>query len=205
MNNIKKLIIEFKMKKQFKDLVCRTILIITTIISLVACGNKNNDKENKTELVDTAVQQDQGGTDVTAAASYDVLFKGKNGDVISLNSLKGKVVFINFWATWCPPCIEELPSIHELKKTFTGNENIVFLMVDVDNNMDKSVAFMDDKKYNLPVYVPASTIPSDFLGGAIPTTVILDKTGKLVTQIEGARDYTDPEIVKAIQELVAEK
>ena len=75
-------------------------------------------------------------------------------------------------------------------------------MVDVDNNIEKSTAFMEDKKYDLPVYVPASEIPSDYLGGSIPTTVILDKSGDMIAHIEGGRDYTSPEIIKALNELV---
>ena len=59
-------------------------------------------------------------------------FKDENGKTISLHALKGKVVFINLWATWCPPCIYEMPSIHELRKTFKDNDNLVFLMVDMD-------------------------------------------------------------------------
>ncbi len=61
---------------------------------------------------------------------------------------------------------------------------------------------MQKNNYVLPVYVPASNIPPDFLGGAIPTTIILDKRGQMINRIEGGRNYTDPEIVKALKELV---
>lgn len=61
---------------------------------------------------------------------------------------------------------------------------------------------MNKKKYDLPVYVPAGNIPSDYLGGAIPTTVILDKSGDMIARLEGGRDYSSPEIVKALKELV---
>lgn len=61
---------------------------------------------------------------------------------------------------------------------------------------------MKQNNYDLPVYAPAGNIPSDYLGGAIPTTVILDKRGNMIARLEGGRDYADPEIVKALNELV---
>ena len=123
---------------------------------------------------------------------------------MALNDLKGKVVFINFWATWCPPCIEEMPSINELKTKFAGNEDIVFLMVDVDGKYKKAQTFMNKRKFNLPVYVPHSEIPKEFLGGAIPTTVILDKKGAIAIRLEGGRDYSAPEMRRGLQQLIAE-
>src|SRR5690606_29413117 len=115
----------------------------------------------------------------TPAADYEVTFMDEDGKKVSLESLKGKVVFINFWATWCPPCIHEMPSINKLKQSFDADDEIIFLMVDVDGKLDKSTAFMEKNEYDLTVYAPESQIPSDFLGRAIPTTVILDKTGAM--------------------------
>ncbi|WP_255501920.1 TlpA disulfide reductase family protein [Olivibacter sp. SDN3] len=192
--------IEFIMKKQFKNVVFRTGLFIMATISLVACGNTDNSKESKAESGDVVTEEVQEVAEVETAPANDLSFKDKNGDVVSLSSLKGKVVFINFWATWCPPCIHELPSINELRKTF--KDDIEFVMVDVDNKIEQATAFMEENKYDLPVYTPASNIPSDYLGGAIPTTVILDKNGKMVSRIEGGRDYSAPEIVQGLTQLV---
>jgi thiol-disulfide isomerase/thioredoxin len=169
-----------------------------TVISLAACGNA--DKKNENTVNGNITTEEL--VEVEAPEVEGIAFKDENGKTVSVNSLKGKVVFINFWATWCPPCIHEMPSINELKKSFNGNEDIVFLMVDVDNKMDKSTTFMQEKGFDLPVFVPASNIPSDYLGGAIPTTVILDKSGDMIARMEGGRDYTDPEIAKALNELV---
>lgn len=188
------------MKKQFKNVVFRTGFFIMATISLVACGNTDNSKESKVESGDVVTEEVQEVAEVETAPAKHLSFKDKNGDVVSLSSLKGKVVFINFWATWCPPCIHELPSINELRKTF--KDDIEFVMVDVDNKIEQATAFMEENKYDLPVYTPASNIPSDYLGGAIPTTVILDKNGKMVSRIEGGRDYSAPEIVQGLTELV---
>ncbi len=187
------------MKIQFKNLAIYYSFFILTAISFTACGNTGKNKENKTENGNIPTEEI---TEAITPAASAVSFKGEDGKTVTLSSLKGKVVFINFWATWCPPCIHEMPSINELKQKFKGNNDIVFLMVDVDNKMGKSSAFMQENNYDLPVYVPASNIPSNYLGNAIPTTVILDKNGNMAVRIEGGRDYTDPEIVKFIKELV---
>lgn len=129
-----------------------------------------------------------------------ILFKDGNGNTVDISKQKGKVLFINFWATWCPPCIAEMPSIHKLRSQL-NNKDILFLMVDVDNDYKKSSKFMANNKYNLPVYTPASSIPSNFLSGSIPTTVIIDKTGKMVGRHEGGADYTHPEIVQFLKDL----
>ena len=172
-------------------------LVLSTAI-LAGCSNvdgKHNNMERKTTTVTekTDIRTDNG-----------ITFQDGNGKIVALNDLKGKVVFINFWATWCPPCIEEMPSINELKTKFAGNEDIVFLMVDVDGKYKKAQTFMNKRKFNLPVYVPHSEIPKEFLGGAIPTTVILDKKGAIAIRLEGGRDYSAPEMRRGLQQLIAE-
>ncbi|MGK9118276.1 TlpA family protein disulfide reductase [Olivibacter jilunii] len=188
------------MKMQFKKLAVRSGIFIVTAISLAACGNTDKNKGNRT--TDGNTPTEEIAKVEAPAETSDISFKGEDGKTVTLRSLKGKVVFINFWATWCPPCIHEMPSINELRKTFKDNTEIEFLMVDVDNKIDESSAFMKDNGYDLPVYTPASNIPSDYLAGAIPTTVILDKKGEMAGRMEGGRDYTDPEIAKALNELV---
>ncbi|HBN6702598.1 TPA: redoxin family protein [Elizabethkingia anophelis] len=187
------------MKIQFKKLAVCASLTIITAVSLTACGNSDKNKEDmpKNENITT-----EKVAELENPATSGISFKDKEGKTVSLNELKGKVVFINFWATWCPPCIQEMPSINKLKQSFKDNEEIVFLMVDVDNKMEKSTAFMAKNGYDLPVYVPAGNIPPEYLGEAIPTTVILDKSGDMIGRIEGGRDYTSPEMLKILNELV---
>jgi thiol-disulfide isomerase/thioredoxin len=131
----------------------------------------------------------------------NVIFWEGDGKTVDLASLKGKVVFINFWATWCPPCIAEMPSINALYGKFKDNENVAFLMVDVDGNYQKSDSFMKKHHYALEVVSPVGEIPPVFMQGAIPTTVILDKEGKLVYRQEGAADYFSTKMVDLISQL----
>jgi thiol-disulfide isomerase/thioredoxin len=174
------------------------MFLIAASISAISCNSQTKDTQNSQSVETTG---DSTGTS-TASQANDVSFKDENGKDITLSSLKGKVVFINFWATWCPPCIHEMPSINTLKQSFNGNDDIVFLMVDVDGTMEKSKAFMTENKYDLQVYIPNGEIPQDFLGNAIPTTVILNKKGEMVDRMEGGRDYAAPEIKKALNDLI---
>lgn len=131
--------------------------------------------------------------------------KDVNGQTITISALKGKVVFINFWATWCQPCVQEMPSIHALRQSFNGNDSIVFLTIDVDAALPKSTAYMDDKGFHLPVYAATSAVPMELYYHSIPTSTILGKDGAIVWHYEGGKDYTSPEIRKILTDLLAEK
>lgn len=141
---------------------------------------------------------------VANSQNEEILFKNPEGHVIELADQRGKVVFINFWATWCPPCIAEMPSINKLYSEFKDDDKVVFMMVDVDNNRAKSQKFMDKRKFNLPVYTPASQIPSSYMGGSIPTTIVLNKYGKVVFKHEGMGDFSNEEFRTFLTKLTAE-
>lgn len=189
------------MKIHFKNTLTRFGFIALAALAWSACGNtsQHGSADTKSADQDELIELD------SSFNKNEPTFTDSEGNTIALDALKGKVVFINFWATWCPPCIHEMPSINELKNSFDERDDIAFIMVDVDNKIEQSTAFMKDNGYNLPVYVPAAPIPLDFLGDAIPTTVILNKQGEMVGRIEGSRDYSDPEIILAIKELLNEK
>ncbi len=151
-----------------------------------------------------------GSTDAMAAeisansVNEEILFENPDGQVIKLSDQRGKIVFINFWATWCPPCIAEMPSINKLYSEFRDNDKVMFLMVDVDNNRAKSQKFMNVRKFELPIYTPASFIPSSYMSGAIPTTLVLNKYGKVVFKHEGMGDFSNKEFHSFISALAAE-
>ena len=105
----------------------------------------------------------------------DATFTNLSGTDINLSSLKGKVVFLNFWATWCPPCIAEMPGINELYKTLLKQEDIAFIMVDADGDLNTSQAFMKAHNYDLPLYAAASGTSSGLFTGTLPSTIIINK------------------------------
>ena len=134
-----------------------------------------------------------------------IKFKDSKGNVVSLASLNGKVVLINFWATWCPPCLAEMSSLNKLHKQFAEDKEVVFLMVDADSDFGKAQAYMDRKKYQMPVYALASDIPDKLFNGVLPTTLVLDKQGRISYREEGAANYGSQKFIDFIKKLKALK
>lgn len=187
------------MKMNIKKIALLPLIAITGWAYASMSGNSidgsmtaNSDTNGKKPLVSNAQQ------------TPDLKFKDENGKTISLHSLKGKVVFINLWATWCPPCIHEMPSINDLRKTFKDNKDLVFLMVDVDGKIEKSKEWMKKKKFDLPVYVPDGEIPRELFSGSIPTTIIVDKQNKIIGRQVGGADYSSQEMADLINKLLSE-
>lgn len=130
-----------------------------------------------------------------------VQFTSSDGTSIDLANLKGKVIFLNFWATWCPPCIAEMPSINRLYTKLKNNADVVFVLADADGKLEKSTAFMQKKKFDLPVYIPTGSIPEQLFRGSLPTTVIINKKGEIVFSNEGMANYDTPEMEKLLNDL----
>ncbi len=128
-------------------------------------------------------------------------FKDMYGKDISSNDLKGKVVFINFWATWCPPCRAEMPSLQKLYDELKNDPGIVFLFMNEDENRQKALDFLAEKKYSMPFYTANGMIPEEIYSGTLPTTVVLDKEGKIVYQHEGIGNFNNDDFMKQLREL----
>ncbi|HUH33325.1 MAG TPA: TlpA disulfide reductase family protein [Daejeonella sp.] len=141
------------------------------------------------------------GTPSTLPVVTSALFTSSEGITTNLASLRGKAIFLNFWTTWCPPCIAEMPSVNRLHSKLKHNSNIVFMLADADGNLEKSTAFMKKKKFDLPVYIPASSVPEQLFRGSLPTTVIINKRGEIVFSHEGMANYDTPEMEKFLKEL----
>lgn len=135
------------------------------------------------------------------AAIPDIVFQGTDGRLIHLANQKGKVIFINFWATWCPPCIAEMPAINSLYEKLKNNKNIVFIIVDADHDFKKSQPFMAKHHFAMPLYQAASKVPASFLSNAIPTTTIIDRSGKVVFHQEGSADYSNPKVLEYLNKI----
>ncbi|MES1222570.1 MAG: TlpA disulfide reductase family protein [Bacteroidota bacterium] len=121
-------------------------------------------------------------------------FVDSENNRINTTELKGKIIFINFWATWCPPCIAEMSSINSLYNKLKNDSSIVFVLADTDNNFTSSLAFMKKNGYNLPVYQLASSVPENLFSGTIPATLIIDANGNIVQKHEGIANYDTKEM-----------
>ena len=138
---------------------------------------------------------------VPAADLSGLRFRDVMGKVVVVGDLKGKVIFINFWASWCPPCLAEMPSIHKMYEKFKDNNSFAFIFVDADGDLPKAKKFMDKRKYGLPVYDVASEIPEAIFSGSLPTTVVLDKQGRVSYNESGAANYNDNKFIAFMTKL----
>ncbi|MFC3561692.1 TlpA family protein disulfide reductase [Pedobacter jamesrossensis] len=140
-------------------------------------------------------------TKIEVANLSGIRFKNVKGELVDLGELKGKVIFLNFWATWCPPCRAEMPSLNKLYNQFKNDSNIVFLFADADGDLLKSAKFMTDRKYEMPVYKVESDVPEQIFTGSLPTTLIFDKQGRISFKHEGVANYFDKKFIDFLNKL----
>lgn len=133
------------------------------------------------------------------AIDYNLKLTDRDGNIHSLEEFKGKVIFLNFWATWCPPCVAEMPSIDKLHEEM-GND-VAFVLLSFDDDFVKAKDFDKRKGYNLPIYAPASSIPAMLKSSALPTTYVIDKKGNIALTHKGMADYNDPEFKEFLNSL----
>jgi len=125
------------------------------------------------------------------------------GGSLSLSALKGKVVLLNFWATWCPPCRAEMPSIEALWKKLKDKPFTV-MAVSVGEDKGTVAKFIADQKYSYPIFLdPSSALGTAFNAESIPTTYLFDKQGRAIAGIKGSREYDGPDVVALFGELAA--
>jgi thiol-disulfide isomerase/thioredoxin len=124
-------------------------------------------------------------------STYDWQLMSLQKKAVNLKSFKDKVVVVNFWATWCPPCIAEMPSFEKLYSNY--KKDVVFLFV-ANDDKDKVEKFMEKNKYEIPVYFMTSENPSELESNSLPTTYIINKNGEIVVEKVGAADWNSGKI-----------
>lgn len=156
-----------------------------------------------TGLFNASMDKKDAGTANQANTDFD--FTNEKGNVQNTASLRGKVVFINFWASWCPPCRAEFPSIETLYKQFKDNPDIVFLTINEDNDPAAGKAYLEKEKFSVPMYHSSGNVPAEIYSGSLPTTIVLDKNGNIRLHHTGFANYASGKFVKQIEELINEQ
>ena len=133
---------------------------------------------------------------------YDFSVKDLSGKKMNVKDLKGKVIFLNLWATWCGPCRVEMPSIQNLYNS-VDKENVVFIMLSLDqeDQHSKIEKFITDKDFTFPVYQPASPLPKLLRVNTIPTTFIIGADGKVKSKKTGMANYDTEEMRGFLREI----
>jgi thiol-disulfide isomerase/thioredoxin len=129
-------------------------------------------------------------------------FSDASGRLTTTADLKGKVIFINFWASWCPPCRAEMPSLNELYKKLKDDDRFVFLFMNEDDDKRKAVEYLKKNGFTIPLCNSAGEVPFEIFGGTLPTTIVLDKDGRIVMNHTGMAGYNTDGFMKQLKELL---
>lgn len=176
------------------------IIIVIIILAMIIPGTRKPIQifVNKLIAFSPSVTSEE---DRTAIADYNWALEQNNKDRLDFSKLEGKVVLVNFWATWCPPCIAEMPSFQLLFEDY--GDKIDFLFVSSEDH-ETVRGFLYRKNYTLPAFRPLSEAPEPLNGRTLPTTFLIDKTGNIVIKKIGAADWNSENVRKTIDELLAE-
>ncbi len=183
----------------------KIVFLSATLLFLLGACNDNpsvkaQDPDSANKIVETTpapptVIPDTMQTNTTpdpapATASALPSFRMRNGrgEIVDLAQFRGKKVFVNLWATWCPPCRAEIPSIESLG-TKTDPGKVEFVMLSLDDNFDKAKNYAANNNMKLPVYYPASDLPQLFVTDGIPMTVIFNEKGEILFNEVGSANY----------------
>jgi peroxiredoxin len=141
----------------------------------------------------------QGEASVAGKTAQDFALD-LNGKPAHLSDLRGKVVVLNFWATWCPPCVEETPGLNRLQQYITSRNGVVF-GVAADEDPALYERFLREKGVIFPTYRDPGTrdnhspIAQEYGTSMYPETYIIDRKGKILRKIIGPQDWNSPELL----------
>jgi len=129
-----------------------------------------------------------------------------DGEHYSLNHYRGKVVMLNFWATWCPPCRREIPSMESIYRDL-GKQGFIVLAINEFEEPDPVFAYMGQLSVfpTFPILFDTDSKVSQLYGvKGLPTTLLIDKQGRVVYRAVGGRDFDHPEVRKLVHKLLGE-
>ncbi|HKB84596.1 MAG TPA: TlpA disulfide reductase family protein [Ignavibacteriaceae bacterium] len=170
------------------------VLILFFSAVVIGCQKENEAKSTKAAENTAGVQGDEN-------KAPDFTLANIKGDNVSLSDYKGKVVIIDFWATWCPPCRKGIPDLISLQDEYKDKVAVIGISLDRENTKASVPGFADKMGINYPVVYFNDQVINDFGGvSAIPTTFIIDQQGNIVKKIVGL--YPKSEYEQVVKELV---
>ena len=134
------------------------------------------------------------------AYPHNLVLRTLEGRSVPLSELRGKAVFVNLWASWCPPCRAEMPGIEALYRK-VDKSRVAFVMLSLDDDPAKAQKFRQRRGYTFPLYFRTGELPAPFDANSIPSTVILGPEGQVAARHDGMADYDTPEFKAGLEAL----
>ncbi|MBI4691587.1 MAG: TlpA family protein disulfide reductase [Nitrospirae bacterium] len=174
----------------------KLILIILFLAGLFLIASFITGRGTKERLTIAAVDSPSPDIELIDSAS---------GKKVSTSELRGKVLFINFWATWCEPCQEEAPSIDRLFRHFLNEQGFVMLTVLFRDDAQNAIGYLKQNGFNFPIMIdPDGKAARDFGLTGVPETYIVDKKGILREKVIGPAPWDSADAVALISKLLKE-
>ena len=158
--------------KMYRKALVLSVLIVAAAVAIVyAMGRAPAPQQKQVKAIDFTL------TDI-------------NGKTHTLSDYKGKLVFLNFWATWCPPCLSEMPAMQKLYQTW-DKDMFVMLAVNMGQSRAEVKAFAKKHKYTFPILMDSEQkVAAGYRVRGIPTTYFIDAKGNIIGRVVGAREWT---------------
>ena len=165
------------------------IVILLTVFILAGCDNSPSPSPSPSPSTSAPAGSAAKGQLIGNIAP-DFTLTNMSGQQVSLSQYRGKVVILNFWATWCPPCREEMPSMEALYQKYT-DQGLVILAVNIDENGEPAVRkFLMKTPYSFPILLDSKNVAQNIYGVfRFPESFIIDREGIVVEKIIGGRDW----------------
>ncbi len=187
------------MKKKIKKELIEWIVLLS-IFGIVYWGGWHTEIIGRIQQVvlSTGVIQ-PGVVEKERQGSYDFWLEDIEGNRIQFSAFEDEVVFLNFWATWCPPCVAEMPDIHNLYEN--QKDDVKFVMISMDREEAKAKAYIERKEFQFPVYFLRSNLPKTYDTHSIPTTYVLSRDGLIKVENHGMAKYNTNSFNDLLNEL----
>ncbi len=172
------------------------VLFVLLLVGMLIPASRKQISAFMAGLMATSPKTMQASEQISLPAeAWEWQLVDMEGKAVSLSQFRGQTILLNFWATWCPPCIAEMPDIQALYDGYA--DKAVFLLIS-DEDPQTIKAFMQKKGYTMPFYQQLSAAPSVFATNSIPTTWLISPEGKMVIRKTGAAKWNS----RSMQQLI---
>jgi len=174
----------------------KEIFLIICLFLLVAMGPSSPGNTSGRSI--SPIDSDS----IVNSRAPDFTLKDVNGKTVTLSSFRGKVVLLNFWATWCPPCRAEMPALNRLYRE-SRHRGLEIIAVSTDRSIDHIKDFLEKNRVDfLMLFDEDRGAAKQYRVFSMPTTFLIDRNGMVVEKFYGEYDWTEPETKGKIEKLL---
>ncbi|MGE4064081.1 MAG: TlpA family protein disulfide reductase [Rhodospirillaceae bacterium] len=179
------------------------LALIITALAVVASGLGLDRMPSATAAASEKIEPKDFTWHSTPVDAPKTVFKDANDADKTLKDFGGKVLIVNFWATWCAPCVKEMPSLERLNAKLGGKDFQVIAINQERNGAKVAKPFADKQGWKMPLYLDAATgFYRDAKLGGLPTTLIIGKDGKELGRVAGEVEWDSPAVEKMVRDLL---